>query len=666
MRLSLEWILGLGCVLNVACGTDTGESGDSRRIILDSGLVADGSAVDARGSLTDGAVPLVDGGSPDGGLAIDAGPPDGGLPIDAGPCVPDCANSQCGTDGCGGTCGTCEAPAVCNAGQCSEAGCGDLFACDGECFSLLDDPAHCGNCSRSCTVPAGSGAVAYCAEAECGVACPAAPGVAVSLADDPNNCGVCGRVCASGPDGQAPCVQGVCADPCGDLLNCHGQCFGDESPYAAICGGACCPVDPLAREIGGPGAPAGELEIELLVVPEASRITARIAFEDGRCVGWPAENAPNEAVGVFLVQLDDMLFRPIVESVRARGEGCHVVEAQLPPGVYGLVVQTRTRAAVPAWRGQITTGPVVPEGMGVLRASAMAQPDANQRLTVELAEVSRLLVSPLSSGRCKAGGVSVAPFAGLVRTAATSCAVLDVVLTPGRYVVEVAAEFGDYEQALVLIEPLPIDAQVGQVGQPGAAGPVAAGAVRRFAVALEPGAYPYRVQGPACGAARALALHRPREAALVDGAGGCPSGTLYAREAGEQAIYVYGEHQAALGEVSVSVGPRVAIGQDLIDGDTVIDRRGLDPVQWTQQTYWLRVEQGQLVTLAIDDPVGGCNQGDMDTDMAVFHHGIQVASDRNSGEGECASLMTFFEMGEYRVVVDSRALTRYRLTVDFP
>jgi hypothetical protein len=268
-------------------------------------------------------------------------------------------------------------------------------------------------------VPAGSGAVAFCAEAECGVACPAAPGVEVSLADDPNNCGVCGRACASGPDGQAPCVAGVCADPCGDLLNCHGQCFGEESPYASICGEACCPVDPLAREIGGPGAPAGQLEIEIMVVPEASRITARIAFEDGRCAGWTAENAPNEAVGVFIVQLDDMLFRPIVESVRARGEGCHVVEAQLPPGVYGLVVQTRTRAAVPAWRGQITTGPVLPEGMGVLRASAMAQPDANQRLTVELAEVSRLLVSPLSSGRCKSGGISVAPLAGLVRTAMT-------------------------------------------------------------------------------------------------------------------------------------------------------------------------------------------------------------------------------------------------------
>lgn len=152
----------------------------------------------------------------------------------------------------------------------------------------------------------------------------------------------------------------------------------------------------------------------------------------------------------------------------------------------------------------------------------------------------------------------------------------------------------------------------------------------------------------------------------MDGPAACPTGTLYARVAGEQVIYVYGQHQAALGEVSVSVGPRAAIGQELIDGDVVIDRRGLDPVRWTQQTYWLRVEQSALITLAIDDPVAGCNQGDMDTDLEVLQHGLPFASDRDSGEGECASLNTFFEVGEYRVVVDSRALSRYRLTVDFP
>jgi hypothetical protein len=89
-------------------------------------------------------------------------------------------------------------------------------------------------------------------------------------------------------------------------------------------------------------------------------------------------------------------------------------------------------------------------------------------------------------------------------------------------------------------------------------------------------------------------------------------------------------------------------------------------VRWTQQTYWLRVEQRALISLGIDDPVAGCNQGDMDTDLEVLQNGLPFASDRDSGEGECASLNTFFEVGEYRVVVDSRGLSRYRLTVDFP
>jgi hypothetical protein len=644
MRLFLRWSLRVGLALNVACDA---EGGDSGRIPLDGELVADGSVADARGR--------------DSGELPGGGPPDANSPVDSGPCVPDCAESQCGDDGCGGTCGACEAPAVCNEGRCSEAGCGELEACDGECVSLSADPEHCGRCGRTCTVPDGSGAVAICAQAECGVAC---GGVAVNLADDPDHCGACDRACANGPDGQAACVEGVCADPCGDLLGCHDQCFTEDSPYVSLCGNACCAADPLPRAISGPGAPDGQLEVEVLVLPEASRVTARIAFEDGRCNGWSTGNTPNEAVAVYIVQLDDLLFRPIVEAVRARGEGCHVVDAQLPPGVYGLVVQTRTRAAVPAWRGQVTAGPVVPEGMGVLRASAMARPDADQRFTVEVDEVSRVLVSPLSSGRCKSGQLSLA--GGLVRTPRIPCALADAVLTPGRYVVELAAEFGDYEEALVLIEPLPVDAQVGQVDQPGAPGPVAAGAVRRFTVALEPGAYPYIVRGPACPEAQALALHRPREAALVDGPAGCPTGTLYARVAGEQVIYVYGQHQAALGEVSVSVGPRAAIGQELIDGDVVIDRRGLDPVRWTQQTYWIRVEQRALISLGIDDPVAGCNQGDMDTDLEVLQNGLPFASDRDSGEGECASLNTFFEVGEYRVVVDSRGLSRYRLTVDFP
>lgn len=39
---------------------------------------------------------------------------------ESGECVPDCDLRNCGDDGCGGSCGSCEAPLVCNGGVCEE------------------------------------------------------------------------------------------------------------------------------------------------------------------------------------------------------------------------------------------------------------------------------------------------------------------------------------------------------------------------------------------------------------------------------------------------------------------------------------------------------------------------------------------------------------------
>jgi len=40
---------------------------------------------------------------------------------DQGPCAPQCTNRECGDDGCGGQCGTCEGAAWCNQGLCTTA-----------------------------------------------------------------------------------------------------------------------------------------------------------------------------------------------------------------------------------------------------------------------------------------------------------------------------------------------------------------------------------------------------------------------------------------------------------------------------------------------------------------------------------------------------------------
>ncbi len=58
---------------------------------------------------------------------------------DGGACTPSCAGKTCGDDGCGGSCGSCDAGQTCNAGQCVADGggtgaCGDITTkgtCDG-------------------------------------------------------------------------------------------------------------------------------------------------------------------------------------------------------------------------------------------------------------------------------------------------------------------------------------------------------------------------------------------------------------------------------------------------------------------------------------------------------------------------------------------------------
>jgi hypothetical protein len=85
-----------------------------------------------------------------------------------GGCVPDCTERECGSDGCGGTCGTCELGSTCSVdGFCIAMCTPPLTECDGECVDTRTDALHCGGCFRPCaggapcmgsmcvTVPAG-------------------------------------------------------------------------------------------------------------------------------------------------------------------------------------------------------------------------------------------------------------------------------------------------------------------------------------------------------------------------------------------------------------------------------------------------------------------------------------------------------------------------------
>jgi hypothetical protein len=168
----------------------------------------------------------------DGGS--DATAPDRGPQLDT-TCNPSCNGKSCGPDGCGGSCGNCTPPQVCNTnlGQCVSsctpncAGrqCGD-DGCGGSCGScstgLKCNPA--GNCEPLC--------VPDCAGKNCG-------------SDG------CGGSCGSCTMPMTCDASGTCVNTCAP--NCSGKQCGDNG-----CGGSCGSCTPpatcnTAGQCGAPG-----------------------------------------------------------------------------------------------------------------------------------------------------------------------------------------------------------------------------------------------------------------------------------------------------------------------------------------------------------------------------------------------------------------------------
>ena len=114
-------------------------------------------------------------------------------------CVPACAatcgGKQCGPDGCGASCGTCDPGLQCFGGQCKAActgACGEMACGDDGCGG------SCGTCPAGSTCTAGActaGCVPSCGGKECG--------------DDG-----CGGACGSCPDGIECTVGGHCGSVC--------------------------------------------------------------------------------------------------------------------------------------------------------------------------------------------------------------------------------------------------------------------------------------------------------------------------------------------------------------------------------------------------------------------------------------------------------------------
>ena len=156
-------------------------------------------------------------------------------------CTPDCTDRVCGSDGCGGECGQCDAGWTCNGdGTCDPPGarCGD-DACNGD--------ETCGTCPADCGSCCGNG---ECGGAENCATCPAdcacdGGDVCNALSQmcdacepqcEGRECGTdgCGGTCG---DCAGECNNGLCVVPC--VPECDGRACGPDG-----CGDTCGPACP--------------------------------------------------------------------------------------------------------------------------------------------------------------------------------------------------------------------------------------------------------------------------------------------------------------------------------------------------------------------------------------------------------------------------------------
>jgi hypothetical protein len=127
-------------------------------------------------------------------------------------CEPECEGKQCGSDGCGGSCGQCPAGSVCQ---------GQICACVSQCTGKECGPDGCGSECGTCT-----SAEFLCVEGICSISCQP------DCADKECGSDGCGGVCGMCPAIAPFCVNHYCALSC--TPSCDGKDCGDDG-----CGGSC-------------------------------------------------------------------------------------------------------------------------------------------------------------------------------------------------------------------------------------------------------------------------------------------------------------------------------------------------------------------------------------------------------------------------------------------
>ena len=182
------------------------------------------------------------------------------------PCVPNCIGKECGSNGCGGVCGSCPPGETCEAGICEPipSECGDITfegCCDGDTlFWCENGQIHSYNCAAgSCGWDGEDGYY------NCGTS-----GGSDPSGQHPKDCGGCQPDCTEKECGDDGC-GGACGF-CGPLESCiSGACVPDCTPDCTGkncgpdgCGGSCgaCPAGQVCTVAGLceiPADPCGDI-----------------------------------------------------------------------------------------------------------------------------------------------------------------------------------------------------------------------------------------------------------------------------------------------------------------------------------------------------------------------------------------------------------------------
>ncbi len=259
-------------------------------------------------------------------------------------CKPDCNGKVCGADGCGGTCGTCDAGSVCSGnGKCAST-------CKTDCLGKVCGPDGCGGTCGAC----GPGKTCT-VQGKCAEPCtPDCTGKACGADGCGGLCGLCtgGKTCTAKGQCEFVCVPSCTGKTCGDN-GCGGSC-GTCKAGETCNGSGECSVD---SSTCGTVKSVGTTNPNKFAIPEGltsvkavgASIWSGLALKyDGTVVGWG---------------LDDLL----VEGAKTRKN-----VAVLAAGHHHALV-ARKDGMVEAWGANTWKQATVPAGLANVVAVAAGE-----------------------------------------------------------------------------------------------------------------------------------------------------------------------------------------------------------------------------------------------------------------------------------------------------